>query len=110
MTFQSHPWYWRLWRKLAQWLQPISSHQQLTTPALFRAPGASEVPSGRKVSAMQWSLNDYSSSATDHNHGIVRVEVELITDPLESLPVHLGAVDLEDPNLRITHFPSNRLH
>lgn len=103
MTFQSYPWYWRLWQKLTQWLQPTSSHQQLTTPALFRVPGASEVPSGRKVSAMQWSLNDHSFSTTDHNHGILRVEVELITDPLENLPT-------EDPNLRITHFPSNRLH
>lgn len=110
MTFQSRPWYSRLWQKLAQWLQPASSRRQLTTAALFHAPSASEMPSGRKLSAMQWSLNDNSSSTTDHNHGIVRVEVELITDPLEKLPVHLGAVDLEDPNIRITHFPSNRLH
>lgn len=101
MTVQSHTWFWRFWRNIARWFARGPSHPHLTVPALYSVPSGVLEPIARTVSVTQWQLNDSSSTAADHNTGRVRVEVELISEPLPKR---------EDPTRRITHYPSERLH
>lgn len=59
----------------------------------------------------KWVLAETSDN-DDKNKNVVMVEVEYFPDTSAPPRRQLGnyTIEGEDPNLRITHYPSNRLH
>ena len=109
MTTQAYPLFFRLLNLISGTMQSLKvkmNHLWEGKPELLVPESSDKKPNKKWVIAETTDLEN-------QNKNVMMVEVEYFNDThIPELPLQTRnyTIDGEDPNLRITHYPSNRLH
>ncbi len=108
MTTLTNPLFFKLFHLLEATVQSLKVKMSYLWEG---KPDLSAQESSDKKSNKKWVIAE-TTDLDNQNKNVMMVEVEYFNDPDADLPLktHNYTIDGEDPNLRITHYPSNRLH